>query len=85
MVEHFGDIARAEQLLQLLALALHVQPLQHHAHVHALQDDDGSCVQFMTNYVKNAMIILLLESPCSFVCLSIGHRVLLHLIFASAS
>ena len=43
MFEHFGDIGGAEQLLQLLALALPVQPVQHHTHVHALEDDDRSC------------------------------------------
>ena len=47
MVEHVGDIVRAEQLLELLALALLVQLLQHHTHVHPLQDDgDGPWVQF---------------------------------------
>ena len=50
MFEHFGDIGGAEQLLQLLALALPVQPVQHHTHVHALEDDDRSCALFMTNY-----------------------------------
>ena len=52
VVEHVGDIVRAEQLLELLALALLVQPLQHHTHVHPLQDGgDGPCVQLMTIYV----------------------------------